>query len=60
MKQPDMVNAIPLELKPLDDIDPDLQDRVRLAERFESGKKKYIGGEIHVWWLYDDGGTFID
>ena len=52
----DKIPAIPLEVKPTND--PTLKSRVEFAEKLEPGKKKKINGEIHVWWLYDDGGNF--
>ncbi|XP_055351604.1 solute carrier family 12 member 3-like isoform X2 [Paramacrobiotus metropolitanus] len=55
--EPDKIQAIPLEVKPTDD--PILKARVELAEKLEPGKKKKIVGEIHVWWLYDDGGLTL-
>lgn len=59
------VNNIPMEVK--DSLQPEMKARVALAERlrpgrgnrFENGKlvgDEKIVGEIHVWWLYDDGG----
>lgn len=30
--------------------------RVDLADRFHGKNKEKIQGEIHVYWLYDDGG----
>ena len=55
--EPENKAAIPLEVNPTND--PKLQARVEMAERFEPGKKKKCVGEIHVWWLYDDGGLTL-
>ena len=30
--------------------------KMELADRFHTKTKDQIVGEIHVWWLYDDGG----
>jgi hypothetical protein len=51
-----------------DSLRPEMMARVALAERFQPGRgsrfqhgklvtDEKILGEIHVWWLYDDGGT---
>ncbi|XP_055357606.1 LOW QUALITY PROTEIN: solute carrier family 12 member 3-like [Paramacrobiotus metropolitanus] len=49
--------AVPLDILPTDD--PDMVARINLARKFEPGKKKRMNGEIHVWWLYDDGGLTL-
>lgn len=46
--------ALPLEVRNTED--PLLRSRIALAESLEPGRKNKIAGEIHVWWLYDDGG----
>ncbi|OWA49967.1 Solute carrier family 12 member 2 [Hypsibius exemplaris] len=61
-------NIAPLEVK--DSLRPEMKARVAFAERlrpgrghrFENGKlvgDDKIVGEIHVWWLYDDGGLSL-
>ncbi|XP_055351992.1 solute carrier family 12 member 2-like isoform X2 [Paramacrobiotus metropolitanus] len=48
------IDNVTVEVK--DVKNPEMLARIELSKRFEAGKKKIILGEIHVWWLYDDGG----
>ncbi|GAU95054.1 hypothetical protein RvY_06735 [Ramazzottius varieornatus] len=54
-----MVNAIPLEVR-REGNTPEMEARILLAERFQPAKKERgLDGEIHIWWLYDDGGLTL-
>ncbi|OWA51104.1 Solute carrier family 12 member 2 [Hypsibius exemplaris] len=55
--EPEQEKDDAMEVNQVDD--PVILARIALAQRLEPGKKKKLDGEIHVWWLFDDGGLTL-